>query len=185
MCGEPASAESVVLRLGDEPGGSGREINRRTGEARRALSSVGRRGLIPVALSTVVLLCVASYFTFRSRPLSKMPATVPAPVSNSSQSDRESAAVPLNASAEVESVGAVKPELEETSKAKNEDPADLWKRVRKGDAVAEVALARLYLSGVGVERSCDQAHVLLSAASRKRNKAADGLLAGPYAQQCP
>ena len=115
-----------------------------------------------------------------------MPVVVPAAESTSSLPNPQSAVVPSNVlSKQLEGVVTVKPEPEEISKAKSEDPADLWSRVRKGDAEAEVALAKLYLSGVGVERSCEQAHVLLLAASRKRNKTADGLLTGAYAQQCP
>jgi hypothetical protein len=61
----------------------------------------------------------------------------------------------------------------------------LWSRVRKGNTGAEVALAKLYLEGTVVEPSCEQAHLLLLAASRKQSKAADDLLAGAYAKQCP
>ena len=61
---------------------------------------------------------------------------------------------------------------------------ELWSRVRQGSAGAEVALARLYLEGTAVARSCEQAHVLLLAASRKQDKEADSLLGGSYAQHC-
>ena len=69
-------------------------------------------------------------------------------------------------------------------KTEADDPVRLWSLVRQGSAGAEVALARLYLEGTTVVRSCEQAHVLLLAASRKRDKEADGLLAGSYAQHC-
>jgi hypothetical protein len=185
MCGELVTAESAALEISQEPKARGLELNRRIAEALQALSSAGRRRLIPITLSAVVLVCIASYFAFRSRtPVT--PVAVPAAVSISSQPRPQSAVVPLNAPpAEAERVVAAKPKPEEILKAKSEDPAELWSRVRKGDADAEVALAKLYLSGAGVERSCEQAHVLLSAASRKQNKAADGLLTGAYAQQCP
>ena len=73
---------------------------------------------------------------------------------------------------------------EKISKTEADDPVELWSRVRQGNTGAEVVFANMYLQGMTVARSCEQAHVLLLAASRKRNKAADSLLAGAYAQQC-
>jgi hypothetical protein len=43
----------------------------------------------------------------------------------------------------------------------------LWSSVRKGHVPAEVTLADLYRRGDGVEKNCDQARVLLVAASKK------------------
>ena len=43
----------------------------------------------------------------------------------------------------------------------------LWTAIEKGNLTAETALANLYLRGDGVPKSCDQARVLLSAASDK------------------
>jgi TPR repeat protein len=43
----------------------------------------------------------------------------------------------------------------------------LWAAVRKGYVPAEVTLADLYRRGDGVEKNCDQATVLLAAASKK------------------
>ena len=65
------------------------------------------------------------------------------------------------------------------------DPVELWKRVRKGDVDAEVSLARLYLDGSGVAQNCEQAHLLLSAAAKKRSRAADQVLSSLYPQRCP
>src|SRR5437660_7117294 len=48
----------------------------------------------------------------------------------------------------------------------------LWSAVEAGDSSAEAALAQLYLTGDGVPRSCEQARVLLRAASKKGNTAA-------------
>jgi len=45
----------------------------------------------------------------------------------------------------------------------------LWKAVGEGNTTAEIALAQLYLTGNGVPKSCEQARVLLSAASKKGN----------------
>jgi PilZ domain len=43
----------------------------------------------------------------------------------------------------------------------------LWTAIKKGNLTAETTLANLYLRGEGVSKSCDQARVLLSAASDK------------------
>jgi hypothetical protein len=43
----------------------------------------------------------------------------------------------------------------------------LWTAVEKGNMTAETTLANLFLRGEGVPKSCDQARVLLSAASAK------------------
>lgn len=45
--------------------------------------------------------------------------------------------------------------------------SQLWSAVEAGDTQAEVALAGLYLKGEGVPRNCEQARVLLEAASKK------------------
>ena len=48
-------------------------------------------------------------------------------------------------------------------------PQQLWASVQAGNTKAAVALAELYIKGDGVSQSCDQARVLLLAASEKRN----------------
>ena len=64
------------------------------------------------------------------------------------------------------------------------DPAELWKRVKEGNTSAETKLAVLYLGGSVVEQICEQARLLLVAASRKASKVASGLLNGEYAERC-
>jgi hypothetical protein len=56
------------------------------------------------------------------------------------------------------------------------DPEKLWAKVKKGSSDAEVNLARMYLDGVAVPQNCEQAQVLLLAASRKGNATAADLL---------
>ena len=53
----------------------------------------------------------------------------------------------------------------------------LWQAVEKGNAVAEVELAGLYLTGRGVAKSCSQAVVLLTAARTRKNPVAEKSLA--------
>lgn len=62
---------------------------------------------------------------------------------------------------------------------------DLWLAVQHGDVDSEVALARLYLSGTGVSKSCEQARILFSAAAKKGNADAQRELDNLPAQGCP
>jgi TPR repeat protein len=69
-------------------------------------------------------------------------------------------------------------------------PADdsmeaLWVRVRHGDVRAEISLATRYMNGAGVPQNCEQAHLLLSAAAKKKNSGAEQILAGDYRAHCP
>lgn len=50
--------------------------------------------------------------------------------------------------------------------------SELWRSVGGGDTNAELALARRYLSGVGVAKNCEQARVLLFAAAKRGNSQA-------------
>jgi TPR repeat protein len=60
--------------------------------------------------------------------------------------------------------------------AMDKDARALWSRAAKGDTSAEVALAKLYLAGKGVVKSCVQARLLLGAAADKGNQDATQLL---------
>jgi TPR repeat protein len=71
-----------------------------------------------------------------------------------------------------------------TTAAKEDDPVELWKAVKRGSVSAEVALAKLYLEGEAVPQNCEQAHILLRAASMKGSKAADNFLKSSYAERC-
>jgi len=61
----------------------------------------------------------------------------------------------------------------------------LWSAVSQGNTSAEVTLARLYLIGGGVPKSCDQAKVLLRAAAKKGNGEALDKLSQISHQGCP
>ena len=199
MCGVLASADKAALDAGnqeasDRAGGSGLRIGRKTGSALRALSNTEFRKPATVVISLMsaaLLVCTMSYFTLRSRSAEKTPAA-PSLGATSSEPNIKSASAPLHGSdespAEDANSRSAKPGPERISKTetetKDDSPTELWNRVRHGNTEAEVALAKLYLQGTALERSCEQAHQLLLAASRKRSKAADSLLAGAYAQQC-
>jgi TPR repeat protein len=57
----------------------------------------------------------------------------------------------------------------------------LWSAVKKGNTDASVKLAELYIMGRGVEKSCDQAMVLLRSASAHNSARARGKLGAMYA----
>lgn len=61
----------------------------------------------------------------------------------------------------------------------------LWVAVERGNSDAEVALADLYRTGEGVTQSCDQTHVLLNAAAKKRNSQAKARLIEIARKGCP
>jgi TPR repeat protein len=60
----------------------------------------------------------------------------------------------------------------------------LWAGVRKGYVPAEVTLADLFRRGDGVEKNCDQARVLLVAASKKGSSDARQMLEQIAEQGC-
>jgi hypothetical protein len=72
----------------------------------------------------------------------------------------------------------------QTARAAENDPVELWKAVKRGSVSAELVLAKLYLEGEAVPQNCEQAHMLLQAASTKGSKAADNLLKSSYAERC-
>lgn len=56
------------------------------------------------------------------------------------------------------------------------DPIKLWAEVKKQNSDAEVELADLYIAGTAVPKNCDQAQILLRAASRRGNLRAGKML---------
>jgi hypothetical protein len=190
MCGALASADQAPLDAGKQPSGSDLSIER------RIWSTLRRPAVVISVMSAVLLLCTVSYFALRGRSTQSIRRTPAGPSvgatasePNISEPNIKSESTPLNESAQSPAKDAnlrsARPRPGEISKTEDEGPTELWSRVRKGSPGAEVALAKLYLEGTVVEPSCEQAHLLLLAASRKRSKAADDLLAGAYAKQCP
>lgn len=104
----------------------------------------------------------------------------------SEQTKLENAAERQNvrpAARRIQQVVAAKPVAQITDAAKA-DPVELWKAVKRGSVIAEVALANLYLQGEAVPQNCEQAHMLLSVASMKGSKAAENLVKSSYAERC-
>ena len=187
MCGVPVT-EKKDLPVTDDPAAErGPGVKKRTGSALNAIFTAVLKKPITLAVSTLLLVGALYQLAVRGRPIEKAPAPSVGAVATE---PRTETAVPLNAAdkppAELENVSssAAKPQPGVIAKPADDDPTQLWSQVRHGNTGAEVALAKLYLEGTTLERSCEQAHVLLVAASRKQSKEADSVLAGSYAQQC-
>ena len=190
MCGEQASADSEALETGTQAIGSRLDLDRGPWAALRELSQ--RRLAKTIALvSILVLVCAGSYLALRSRLITNSPAAVHSVDAPTSRPDTPEAVAP-STKTEMPPIedgnirsAEPRPAADISTETNGDDPAQLWSRVRVGDSEAEVALARLYLSGSGLERNCEQAHLLLLAASRKQNKVADQVLGSIYKQACP
>jgi len=151
-------------------------------------NSVPARPQIPLKMisAVLVLLICASLWMVRHLTASSaatvrgasIPASGQIAVPAESATQLENPAPQDNISSEPTGAGARNVEI-------RDDPAELWRRVQTGNADAEVQLARLYLDGRGVAQNCEQAHLLLMAASKKRSGAASNLLSGDYLRRCP
>ena len=149
----------------------------------------GLRRLIPVVVVLIPLMAVTSFF-YKSRKdqLAKESGAATEPTATSEQIKLENAAerhVVHNPVRGVQHLVTAKlGTAQTTNAAKEADPVELWKAVKRGSVSAEVALANLYLEGEAVPQNCEQAHMLLHAASMKGNKAADDLLKSSYTVRC-
>jgi hypothetical protein len=100
-------------------------------------------------------------------------ASVPAVVKPSENSPAQVAVAPERSAADAasgqEEFAIARDILHSSSRQQDFSKAValLWSSVRKGHVPAEVTLADLYRRGDGVEKNCDQARVLLVAASKK------------------
>lgn len=146
------------------------------------------RKLIPVVVVLIGLMAVTSFFykvhkgnlTKESGPAFELTAT-----SEQIKPENASEQHIVHPVSGVRHVVAGKLGTAQTTNAANEtDPVELWKAVKRGSASAEVTLANLYLEGKSVIRNCQQAQMLLNAASMKGSKAADTLLKSSYAERC-
>jgi TPR repeat protein len=115
-------------------------------------------------------------------------SAIPTPQSSSSPANNNaSVKQPANsgaAPADIEAAG--KAQLDEALRllrgaSATRDPARaaqlLWSAVGNGSVIAEVELARLYITGVGVRKNCEQARVLLRAAISRGSDDATNQLA--------
>lgn len=190
MCGEQASAESEALDAAPQASRSSLKFNRESWTPLRERSRPGLGKTLAV-VSIVGLVSVGSYFTLRSKTIVNSPAAVHSDEVPTVRPYAPRAVAPSNETKAPPLVdekfhpAQPQPAADISSETNDDDPVELWSRVRQGDPQAEVALAKLYLSGTALERNCEQAHMLLLAASRKHDKVADQVLGSDYQQQCP
>ncbi len=144
--------------------------------------------LIPVVVVLITLMTVrSSFYDMRKGTLPKESGAVAEPAATSEQIKQENADERLivhNPVRGVQQFVAGKLRTAQTIAAKEADPVELWKAVKRGSVNAEVALANLYLEGEAVPQNCEQAHMLLYAASMRGSKAADNFLKNSYAARC-
>jgi hypothetical protein len=152
---------------------------------RKALALIVKN---PVPIVVPMALICALYFWIVRRP--RMPeqgASVSAVAASSPEPRPRSATAPESARqpavpATGNFPGAI-PAAKKTVEVAD-DPAQLWKGVQRGNTGAEIELAKLYLDGVRVAQNCEQARLLLLAASKKGSTAASNLLSRTYSQRC-
>jgi hypothetical protein len=149
----------------------------------------GLRRLIPIVVVSIVLMAVSSVlYEAHKRNLAKESGSAAELSTTSAQPKVKNADQRHIARNPVRRVQHVIPAKLGTAQtpdtAKEDDPVELWKAVKRGNVSAEVALANLYLQGKSVPQSCEQSHMLLQTASTKGSKAADILLKSSYAERC-
>jgi len=192
MCGtaapaiEPLQTPSVVSA---EFSGAEHKRSPSSSDSQRRLPKPGLWRLIPV-FGVLVLLSVGTWFFHRTRKDNLPKAIGSAPQSTATSErlkleDGPDRQIVRNSVRGGEHVVAAKLGAGQTTNAAiANDPVELWKAVKRGSVSAEVALAKLYVDGRAVSQSCEQAHILLFAASTKGSKDADNFLKGSYAERC-
>lgn len=185
MCGTPAPAPGEVV-LGPRP-----VEGRASAQPSRGLAaSVKQLVRRPLFVAAALLMVAGGLFLLRARsgntpdmmsPVPAIAATTPDPTPPVAATAEKVDDPPKPVSQQPTLPGT--PAATPISIA--DDPAELWKQVRKGNADAEVTLAKLYLDGKGVTRNCEQAHLLLVAAAKKRDRAAGQVLTSLYPLRCP
>jgi hypothetical protein len=140
-------------------------------------------------VAAALLLVAGGLFLWRARNENPPDIIAPVPAIAATPPDPApaSAAAPENVAVQPKPVSrdpTVPASHAATPVPTTDDPAELWKRVGKGNADAEVTLAKLYLDGNRVTQNCEQAHLLLLAAAKKQNRAAAQVLSNLYPQRC-
>jgi hypothetical protein len=150
---------------------------------------LGLRRWIAIVVVSILLMVVSSiFYEAHKRKLAKQAGSASESTATSAQpkvknaDQRHLARNPLRRVQPV--IPAKLGTVETPDTTKEDDPVELWKAVKRGDVIAEVALAKLYLQGKSVPQNCEQAHMLLQTASTKGSKPADTLLKSSYAERC-
>ena len=190
MCGTAAPAVEPLRALSsvrDEFSGADHQAGPSSSDSQQRPPHPGR--LIPVIVVLIALMVATSlFYKIRKGNLPKESGSASELMATSGQPKLENAGQRHVVHKPVRGVQHVVPAklgtVQTTDAAKENDPVELWKAVRRGSVSAEVALANLYLEGEAVPQNCEQAHTLLYAASMKGSKAADTLLKSSYAERC-
>ena len=190
VCGEPApSAPDPALGPRPVATKAQRKTSASIGPVLRAAMAGQLRKPLFAAAAMLTIVCVVVFIRVRS-PQVKATNPVPLVASSSPETSGQAgsapdqAADPGNLQPRVTTPTAMSAAKTAEARKPSNDPAELWKQVRRGNTRAEIMLAKLYLYGNGVAQSCEQAHLLLSAAAKKRSEEAGRLLSGPYALKC-
>ena len=192
MCGTAAPVVEplqTLSRIPDEFSGADYQSRPSSSDSQQSPPHPGLGRLVAVVVVLIGLMAVTSFFyKARRGNLPKESGSAAELTATSRQPKLENAGqqhIVHNPVGGVQHVVAAKPgTAQTTSAAKEDDPVELWKAVKRGSVNAEVALANLYLEGEAVPQNCEQAHMLLYAASMKGSKAADNFLKSSYAERC-
>jgi hypothetical protein len=192
MCGTAAQVVEplqTLSRIPDEFSGADYQSRPSSSDSQQSPPHPGLRRLVPVVVVSIVLMVVSSvFYEVHKRNLAKESGSAAELTAASAQPEVKNAAQRHIARNPVRRVPHVIPAKLGTAQtpdtAKEDDPVELWKAVKRGNVSAEVALANLYLQGKSVPQSCEQAHMLLQTASTKGSKAADTLLKSSYPERC-
>jgi len=192
MCGMPAPAIEPLQALSaipDEFSGTDHEACVSSSDSQQKPPKPGLRRLIPIITVSIAMM-VFAWFAHEIRE-GKLPkeSGPTAELTKTLEQPKLASAGPrhiVHSSARgIQHLVAAKlGTAQVTDSAKEDDPAELWNGVKRGSVPAEVALANLYLKGEAVPQNCEQAHMLLLAASMKGSKFADNLLKSSYAERC-
>jgi hypothetical protein len=192
MCGTAAPAvepPQTLSRVPDEFSGADNQFRPLSSDGQKSPSHPALRRLIPVVVVSIVLMVASSvFYEVHKRNLAKESGSAGELTSTSELPKAKNADQRRIVRDPVRRVQHATPAKLGTAKtpdtAKEDDPIELWKAVKRGNVSAEVALANLYLQGKSVPQNCEQAHMLLQTASMKGSEAADTLLNGSYAKRC-
>ena len=191
MCGTAAPAVEPIqppLPVPNELSGADYQSRPSSSDNQPRPPHPGLRRLIPIVIVSTVLMVVSSvFYEAHKRNLAKESGS--AELAATSAQPKVKKADPRhiarNPGRRVQHVIPAKMETTQPpDTAKEDDPVELWKAVKRGNVSAEVALANLYLQGKSVPQNCEQAHMLLQTASSKGSKDAETLLKSSYPERC-
>ena len=186
MCGTEPLRPLLVVRNKSNRASHKAKPSNSNSQKRPARPGFGR--LIPIVVVLIAVTVVASFFYNSGKGnLPKASGATVELAATSGQPKVENAGEPHivpNRVRGVQDFVARKLGTAQKLAAKEVDPVELWKAVKRGSVNAEIALANLYLQGEAVPQNCEQAHMLLYAASMKGSKAADNFLKSTYAERC-